>query len=105
MLTSKVHARVNHDATTISTTMHAQESVLRVSHGNGWSFFYHGVSLQKDIFQIQETFLPNLRHVREETEDDIFKTEDAQGALLVIEWNLSGLESDLIQGFQVLLNI
>ena len=40
---------------------------------------------QKDIFEVQHPLLPDLRHMREETEDDILESEDAQDTLLVIE--------------------
>jgi hypothetical protein len=65
--------------------MHAQESVLGVPSRQDWSLFNHGISLQKDIFQVQHALLPNLRHLREKAEDDILESEDAQGTLLVIE--------------------
>lgn len=66
--------------------MHAQKGVLRVAslrHG-GRSILNHGIGLQEDILQVKHAFLSDLRHVREQAEDYILKTEDAQSALLMI---------------------
>jgi hypothetical protein len=43
--------------------------------------------------------------LREQTEDDIFESEDAQGALLVIEGYLGCLKSYLPKRLQVLFRI
>jgi hypothetical protein len=64
-----------------------------------------GVILQENFSEVELALLSDLSHVRVETEHNVLKTEDGQGASLVIEGSLCLLEGYLVQGFQVLPHI
>ena len=71
---------------------------IRILRSSIFLFLSCRVILEEYIFDVELPAFPNLRHMRVETEDDIFESEYCESTSLVIErLPLGHLEADLLK--------
>ena len=84
----------------VTSTVHVHKVILciRILRSSIFLFFSSRVIFEEYVFDIELPAFPNLRHMRVETEDDIFESEYCERASLVIKrMPLGHLEADLLK--------